>query len=34
MAYEYFKDLLRIRASDKVLPDKEVNIAKNSKYDT
>ena len=33
MAYGYFKDLLRRAASDKVLRDKAVNIAKNPKYD-
>ena len=33
MAYEYFKDLPRRTASDKVLHDKEFNIAKNPKYD-
>ena len=33
MAYGDFKDLARRTASDKVLRDKEFNIAKNSKYD-
>ena len=33
MAYEYFKDLARKTASDKILPDKAFNIAKNPKYD-
>ena len=32
MAYEYFKDLTRRSASDKILHDKAFNIAKNSKY--
>ena len=33
MAYGDFNDLLRRTASDKVLPDKAFNIAKNPKYD-
>ena len=33
MVYGDFKDLPRRTASDKVLRDKEFNIAKNSKYD-
>ena len=33
MAYRGFKDLNRRTTSDKVLPDKTFNIAKNSKYD-
>ena len=33
MAYGYFKDLTRWRASEKILRDKAFNIAKNSKYD-
>ena len=33
MAYEYFKDLARRTASDKILPDKAFDIAKNPKYD-
>ena len=33
MAYGGFKDLAKITASDKVLRDKEFNIAKYSKYD-
>ena len=33
MAYGNFKDLARRRASDKVLRDKALNIAKGSKYD-
>ena len=33
MAYGDFKDLARRRASDKVLKDKALNIAKNLKYD-
>ena len=33
MAYGDFKDLARRTASDKVLRDKEFNIAKNPKYD-
>ena len=33
MAYGYFKDLERRTASDKVLKDKAINIAKNPKYD-
>ena len=33
MAYEDFKDLARITASDKVLHDRAFNIAKNSNYD-
>ena len=33
MAYGNFKDLNRITLSDKVLRDKEFNIAKNLKYD-
>ena len=33
MAYGNFKDLNRITHSDKVLRDKEFNIAKNLKYD-
>ena len=33
MAYEDFKNLLRRKASDKVLRDKVFNIAKNPKYD-
>ena len=32
MAYGYFKDVARRTASDKVLRDKALNIAKNSKY--
>ena len=33
MAYEVFKDLVKITASDKVLTNKTFNIAKNPKYD-
>ena len=33
MAYGDFKDLARRTASDKVLIDKAINIAKNHKYD-
>ena len=33
MAYGDFKDLKRRTASDKVLRDKAINIAKNPKYD-
>ena len=33
MAHEDFKNLLRRKASDKVLRDKVFNIAKNPKYD-
>ena len=33
MAYRDFKDLSRRTASDKILCDKEFNIAKNPKYD-
>ena len=33
MAYEYFKDLTRRTASDKLLRDKLFNFAKNPKYD-
>ena len=33
MAYGDFKDLARRTASDKVVRDKEFNIAKNLKYD-
>ena len=33
MTYEDFKDLLRRRASDKVLHDKAFSITKNPKYD-
>ena len=33
MAYEVFKDLAKITASDKVLTNKAFNIAKNPKYD-
>ena len=33
MAYRNFKDLTRRTASDKILCDKEFNIAKNPKYD-
>ena len=33
MAYGDFKDLTRRTTSDKILPDKELNIAKNPKYD-
>ena len=33
MAYEDFKDIARRTASDKVLKDKVVNIAKDPKYD-
>ena len=33
MAYGDFKDLTRRIASDKVLRDKAINIAKNPKYD-
>ena len=33
MAYRDFKDLKRRTASDKVLRDKAINIAKNPKYD-
>ena len=32
MAYGDFKNLARRTASDKILPDKAFNIAKNSKY--
>ena len=32
MASEEFEDLLRTRASDKVLPDKAFDVAKNPKY--
>ena len=32
MAYGDFKYLTRITASDKILPDKAFNIAKNLKY--
>ena len=32
MAYGYFKDLTRRRASDKILHSKAFNIAKNPKY--
>ena len=32
-AYGNFKDLTRRTASDKILPDKPFNIAKNPKYD-
>ena len=32
MAYGYFKDLTRRRASDKILHGKAFNIAKNPKY--
>ena len=32
-AYEDFKDLIRRTASDKILHDKALNIAKNPKYD-
>ena len=33
MAYEHFKDLTRRTASDKVLKNKAINIARNPKYD-
>ena len=33
MAYGDFKDLTRRTASDKILHDKALNIAKNPKYD-
>ena len=33
MAHGYFKDLTGGTASDKILRDKEFNIAKNHKYD-
>ena len=33
MAYGDFKDLTRRTASDKILCDKAINIAKNPKYD-
>ena len=33
MAYGDFKDLARRTASDKILRDKAINIAKNLKYD-
>ena len=33
MAYGDFKDLAERTASDKILPDKAFNIAKNPKYD-
>ena len=33
LAYEYFKDLAKRTASDKVLRDEGFNIAKNTKYD-
>ena len=33
MAYGDFKDLIRRTASDKILGDKALNIAKNPKYD-
>ena len=33
MGYQYFKDLTRRTASDKVLCDKPFNIATNRKYD-
>ena len=33
MALEDFKDLTRRTASDKILCDKSINIAKNPKYD-
>ena len=33
MAYEHFKDLTRRTASDKVLRNKAINIARNPKYD-
>ena len=33
MAYGNFKDLTRRTASDKILRDKEFNIAENLKYD-
>ena len=33
MAYGYYKDLARKIASDKILRDKEVSVAKNPKYD-
>ena len=33
MAYDGFKDLTTRAASDKILPDKAFNIAKNPKYD-
>ena len=32
MAYEYFKDLARRTASDKMLSEKAFNIAKNPKF--
>ena len=33
MAYGDFKDLTRRIASDKIMPDKAFDIAKNTKYD-
>ena len=33
MAYGGFKDLIRRKASDKILHDNAFNIAKNKKYD-
>ena len=33
MTYGYFKDLTRRTASDNILCDKALNIAKNPKYD-
>ena len=33
MAYGDFKDLTRRTASDKIMPDKAFDIAKNTKYD-
>ena len=33
MAYEYFRDLSRRTASDKIFRDKAFHIAKNPKYD-
>ena len=33
MAYGDFKDLTRRTASEKILPDKAFDIAKNPKYD-
>ena len=33
MAYGDFKDLTRRKASEKILPDKAFDIAKNPKYD-
>ena len=33
IAYEHFKDLIRLTASDKILDDKAFNIAKNTIHD-